>query len=59
MSFTATISGSNVTITANATQTANMTSGLYVYDVEYTQVDAITKERIVDGMITILPESTS
>ena len=59
MSFAAAVSGSNVTITANATQTANMSSGLYVYDVEYTQVDAVTKERIVEGMITILPESTT
>jgi hypothetical protein len=59
MSFTAAVSGSNVTITANATQTANMSSGLYVYDVEYTQTDALTKERIVEGMITILPESTT
>ena len=59
MSFTAAVAGSNVTITANATQTANMSSGLYVYDVEYTQVDAVTKERVVEGMITILPESTT
>ena len=59
LSFTATVAGSNVTITANATQTANMSSGLYVYDVEYTQSDEITKERIVEGMITILPESTT
>ena len=59
MSFTAAVTGSNVTITANATQTANMSSGLYVYDVEYTQSDEVTKERVVEGMITILPESTT
>jgi hypothetical protein len=58
LTFSASVSGSNVTISANATQTANMSSGLYVYDVEYTQVDGVTKERIVEGMITILPEST-
>ena len=59
MSFTAAVAGSNVTITASSTQTAGMSSGLYVYDVEYTQVDAVTKERVVEGMITILPESTT
>lgn len=58
LTFSASVSGSNVTISANATQTANMSSGLYVYDVEYTQTDGVTKERIVEGMITILPEST-
>ena len=59
LSFTAAVSGSNVTITANATQTADMSSGLYVYDVEYVQSDNVTRERVVGGMITVLPESTT
>ena len=59
LSFTAAVAGSNVTITASSTQTAGMSSGLYVYDVEYTQADAVSKERVVDGMITLLAESTT
>jgi len=58
LTFTTSISGSNVTISASATDTANIPSGLYVYDVEYLQSDGITKERIVDGMITVIPEAT-
>ena len=53
------ITDSNVTISATAAQTSAMPSGLYVYDVEYTQTDGVTKERIVEGMITILPEATA
>jgi len=58
LDFTTSISGSNVTITANSTQTASMASGVYVYDIEYTQSDGVTKERIVEGMVTIIPNAT-
>lgn len=58
LTFSTTILGSNVTISASASDTENIPSGLYVYDVEYLQSDGITKERIVDGMITVIPEAT-
>lgn len=58
LTFTTALSGSNVTISATATQTSNMPEGLYVYDVEYTQSDGITRERVVQGMVTVLPEAT-
>jgi|TARA_Y100000310_G_scaffold343209_1_gene449811 hypothetical protein len=59
--FTTSVTGSNVTISANATQTANTTivrPGRYVFGVEYTQSDNVTKERICEGVITVSPEST-
>tara|TARA_Y100000004_G_scaffold142720_1_gene162334 strand:+ start:3969 stop:4319 length:351 start_codon:yes stop_codon:yes gene_type:complete len=59
LTFSTSITDSNVTISATAAQTSAMPSGLYVYDVEYTQTDGVTKERIVEGMITILPEATT
>ena len=59
LTFSTSVSGSNVTITANATTTGEMSAGLYVYDVEYIQSDDVTKERIVEGMITVLPNATT
>ena len=56
LTFTTSLSGSNVTITANSTLTAGMSQGLHVYEVEYTQSDGVTKEKLVNGMITVLPE---
>ena len=29
------------------------------YDIEYLQSDNVTRERVVGGMITVLPESTT
>jgi len=59
LTFSTSVSGSNVTITANSTTTGEMASGLYVYDIEYLQSDNVTRERVVGGMITVLPESTT
>ena len=56
--FTTSTSGSNVTISMTATNTANVSAGQYVYDVEYTQSDATTVERLVEGIVTVSPQST-
>ena len=57
-SFSASVTGSNVTISMTATNTANIAAGQYAYDVEYTQSDATTVERVVEGIVTVSPEST-
>ena len=41
-----------------ATNTANVSAGQYVYDVEYTQSDGTTVERLAEGIITVSPQST-
>ena len=41
-----------------ATNTANIAAGQYAYDVEYTQSDATTIERLCEGIVTVSPEST-
>ena len=57
-SFSTSISGSNVTISMTATNTANIAAGQYAYDIEYTQSDATTVERLAEGIVTVSPEST-
>jgi len=57
-SFTPSISGSNVTISMTATNTANIAAGQYAYDIEYTQSDGTTIERLAEGIVTVSPEST-
>ena len=56
--FSTSVSGSNVTISMTATNTANVSAGQYVYDVEYTQSDATTIERLAEGIVTVSPQST-
>ena len=56
--FTTSITGSNVTISMTATNTANVTAGQYEYDIEYTQSDATTVERLAEGIVTVSPQST-
>ena len=56
--FSTSVTGSNVTISMTATNTANVAVDQYVYDVEYTQSDETTVERLVEGIITVSPEST-
>ena len=59
-SFSTSVSGSNVTISMAATNTANVSADRqYVYDVEYTQSDATTIERLAEGIVTISPQSTA
>jgi len=56
--FSTSVSGSNVTISMTATNTANVSEDRrYVYDVEYTQSDATTVEKIVEGIVTISPHA--
>jgi len=57
-SFSTSISGSNVTISMAATNTANVSADRrYVYDVEYTQSDAATVERLAEGIVTVSPHA--
>ena len=56
--LTTTVAGSNVTVSLTATQTAAVSPGNYVYDVEYTQSDTTTIERVAEGIITISEEAT-
>jgi len=41
-----------------ATQTAALSPGNYVYDVEYTQSGGTIVERLAEGIITISAEAT-
>ena len=56
--LTTAIAGSNVTISLTATQTAAVSSGNYVYDVEYTQSGGTIVESLAEGIITISSEAT-
>ena len=56
--LTTAISGSNVTISLTATQTASVSPGNYVYDVEYTQSGGTIVERVAEGIITVSAEAT-
>ena len=49
--------GSNVTISATATQTDSMAHGRYYYDIEWTH-DTVEVERIAEGIITLSPGVT-
>ena len=56
--FSTSVSGSNVTISMTATNTANISEDRrYVYDVEFTQSDTTTVEKIVEGIVTISPHA--
>ena len=56
--FSTSVSGSNVTISMTATNTANISEDRrYVYDIEFTQSDNTTVETIVEGNVTISPHA--
>jgi len=55
--ITTAVAGSNCTISLTATETAALSSGI-MYDVEYTQSDTTTVERVAEGIITISEEAT-
>ena len=57
-SLTTAVAGSNCTISLTATQTAAVSPGNYVYDIEYTQSDTTTVERVAEGIITVYGEAT-
>jgi len=46
-----------ITLSLSANQTANMTSGRYVYDVELTDASN-SVSRIVEGIVTVTPQVT-
>jgi len=58
-SFSINLGGTSgtVTLSLTATQTANLTPGRYVYDVEVTS-GANVVSRIVEGIVTVTPEVT-
>jgi len=56
--LTTAVAGSNCTISLTAAQTAAVSPGNYVYDIEYTQSDTTTVERLAEGIITISAEAT-
>lgn len=46
----------NVTLSLNANTTSNLKIGRYVYDVEVVENSTYTVSRIVEGIITVMPE---
>ena len=56
--LTTAVAGSNCTISFSATQTASLSPGNYVYDVEYTQSGGTIVERVAEGIITVYGEAT-
>ena len=56
--LTTAVAGSNCTISLSATQTASLSPGNYVYDVEYTQSGGTIVERVAEGIITVYGEAT-
>ena len=53
-SFTTSLTGANTTFSLTATQTADLAEGKYYYSLTYTQSDGTTKERLSEGLITVL-----
>lgn len=58
-SFSISLGGTSgtVTLSLTASQTANLTPGRYVYDVEVTSASNVVS-RIVEGIVTVTPEVT-
>ena len=56
--LTTAVAGSNCTISLTATQTAALSPGNYVYDIEYTQSGGTIVERVAEGIITVYGEAT-
>ena len=58
-SFSISLGGTSgtVTLSLTAAQTANLTPGRYVYDVEVTSASNVVS-RIVEGIVTVTPEVT-
>lgn len=57
VSFTTTLSNGSLVISLTATQTAAMSAGRYVYDLELVD-PANTVMRILEGIVTVTPEVT-
>jgi NAD-specific glutamate dehydrogenase len=54
--FTTEIVDGTITLSLSANETANIAAGRYVYDIELTTGNTIT--RIVEGIVTVTPEVT-
>jgi hypothetical protein len=56
--FTASINVDSgiITLSLSATETSNLVSGRYVYDVEIKDGDAVS--RVVEGIVTVTPQVT-
>jgi len=57
VSFTTALANGELVLSLTAAQTANIVAGRYVYDVELID-DANTVYRLLEGMVTIVPEVT-
>ena len=53
-SFTTSLTGANCTFSLTATQTAELVEGKYYYSLTYTQSGGVIKERLAEGLITVL-----
>lgn len=47
-----------ITLGLTSAQTANLTAGRYVYDVEVTHTPSNTVSRIIEGIVTVSPNVT-
>jgi len=56
--FDITLSDGELYFTMNATTTANISHGLYVYDIQITNNVDGTVKRVLSGMVTVSPEVT-
>ena len=55
--FSTAISGANCTISLTATQTAALAEGKFYYSLTYTQSGGVIKERLAEGLLTVLASS--
>jgi hypothetical protein len=53
-----TVSTAEITLSLTDVQTANLTAGRYVYDVEVVDSYANTVSRVVEGIVTVTPNVT-
>lgn len=50
------VSSGELTLSLTAEQTSNLVAGRYVYDVEITQANVVS--RLVEGIVTVTPQVT-
>ena len=55
--FTTSLTGANTTISLTATQTAALAEGKYYFSLTYTQSGGVIKERLAEGLLTVLASS--
>lgn len=52
------VASGTVTLALSSNQTALLTAGRYVYDVELTEISTNSISRIIEGIITVTPNVT-